>query len=165
MRLLLLFLLSVLCHHGFAQSSLKDTLQKDFAKSRKKPWSMHDSWFCEDSVDLFSRDTIVFHNNPKYPFLALAKTKTCIFTVWGFTSRTRITQSTYYFCVGHGLFSQALDGSNKYYFRIKERPNSTTIKLINYRQQSGWFKASRSIEYDSASKKSYPSLTLIRLKK
>ncbi|QIL75345.1 hypothetical protein [Hymenobacter sp. HDW8] len=161
MRLLILFGLIITFHQSFGQSSLRETLQKDFAESRKKPYSTHQNWWTSDTSNVFSRDSIFFHNNPIY---YLEEAEVCKFLSWSFTSKSSISQSAYFPCIGHGYFVTAINGSGNYRFKFKQSGNNLLLKLINYKHQVRWFTVSRLLEYDASRKTSYPLMILVRLK-
>jgi len=158
MRLIVLFFLLSCFRYSFAQSSLKQTLRRDFVENRKKPDSLHPYWYAKDTTNISLRDTIIFHNKPLYYLEARG---TCKFLNWSFTSKATISQSSYFPCVGHGYYTIAVRGS--YRFKIKEAAGKTYLKLIDYKYQTYWFEVSRSLEYDSRNI-AYPLITLVRLK-
>ncbi|UYZ59648.1 hypothetical protein [Hymenobacter latericus] len=159
MRLLLLICLSLSVNSSFAQGSLKKTLRQDFAESRKKPYSLHPNWIAEDTSNISTRDTVSFHNWNYY----LAAQGVCKFLDWSFTSRSTISQSSYFPCVGHGYFTSAINGSGLYWFKIKEVSGKTYLKLMDHKYRVYWFEVFRSLEYDPQNV-AHPVLTLVRLK-
>jgi hypothetical protein len=162
MRQLILLGLVLTFHQGFAQKSLKETLQKEFAESRKRLYSLHQDWWANDTSSVFTRDSIVFHNKPLY---YLEAPGICKFLSWSFTSKSSLSQSAYFPCIGHGYFTIAINGSGNYRFKFKQANNVLLLKLINYKHQVRWFTVSRLLEYDASRKTSYPLLILVRLKK
>ncbi|WP_165903803.1 hypothetical protein [Hymenobacter gummosus] len=145
---------------GFGQSTLKEMLRQDFASSREKPYSLHPYWYAVDTVNIGTRDTVIFHNKPAY---YLGVKSTCQWLNWSFTSSRTINQSSYFSCVGHGYSVSAVNGSGAYSFKLKEAAGQTYLKLINHKFQVSWFAVFRSLEYDSRNV-AYPVITLVRLK-
>ena len=161
MRLLLISVLVLYARCGFCQSTTKENLMHDFARSIKSPYSSY--WFCNDSLNLARRDTIIFHNKPDYPFVSHKKSNTCIFTIWTFTSKSSLSESKYFYCKGHGYFAIKSDGSSNYHILIKNENNVAKIKLIDFKNKVSWYNAHRSVEYDSVSKANYSVRTYARI--
>jgi hypothetical protein len=158
LRLNFLLLLFSCFHYSFAQSSLKETLRQDFAESRKKPYSLHEYWYAKDTINISRRDTVTFHNIPQY-YSEIGGM--CKFLNWSFTSNTAVSQSYYFPCVGHGYGIATSRGN--YRFKIKAIAGKTYLKLLDYNYRPHWFEVSRSLEYSSRYKASYPAVTLVRL--
>ena len=163
MRLLLISALVLYARCGFCQSTTKENLLHDFQRSMKSRYLS--SWFCNDSLNLAKRDTIILHNRPDYPVVSHKKFGTCIFTTWTFTSKSSLSESKYFYCTGHGYFTIKTDGSSNYSVLLKNENNVAKIKLIDFKNNVNWFNAHHSTEYDSVSKTNYSVLKLVRLKK
>jgi hypothetical protein len=162
MRILLIILLTLISQRGFSQSAMKAKLLADFAESRKDPNSLQRAWFSKDDNTFDSRDTIIFYNYVNYQAEHSQETS-CQFIGWQFISTSTFQQSYYSVCEEPPRISIAVDGSDKYRFKLKVVHDTLILQVINYKGRMSQFKISHNQSHDSASRVDYPIMTLIRL--